>query len=54
VAAGHTRPREIVEAAYKDVAPAMHGLAERSAMAHLEKLEEDGRIRHLGGEYYAL
>jgi glyoxylase-like metal-dependent hydrolase (beta-lactamase superfamily II)/8-oxo-dGTP pyrophosphatase MutT (NUDIX family) len=38
--------REIVKHAYTDVAPAMHGLAERSALAHLEKLREEGRLRN--------
>jgi glyoxylase-like metal-dependent hydrolase (beta-lactamase superfamily II) len=35
---------DIVKEVYTDVAPAMHGLAERSVMAHLEKLREDRRI----------
>jgi glyoxylase-like metal-dependent hydrolase (beta-lactamase superfamily II) len=35
---------EIVKEVYTDVPPAMHGLAERSVMAHLEKLREDQRI----------
>jgi glyoxylase-like metal-dependent hydrolase (beta-lactamase superfamily II) len=35
---------EIVKVVYTDVPPAMHGLAERSVMAHLEKLREDRRI----------
>src|SRR5215467_3108482 len=32
---------DIVKEVYTDVPPAMHGLAERSVMAHLEKLRED-------------
>src|SRR5262249_40352433 len=36
--------RGIVQQVYVDVAPAMHGLAERSVIAHLEKLREEGRI----------
>src|SRR5437870_3073371 len=44
VQAGASLPHEIVEAAYTDVHPSMHGLAERSTVAHLEKLEEEGRI----------
>jgi glyoxylase-like metal-dependent hydrolase (beta-lactamase superfamily II) len=52
VRAGATAPHEIVEAAYTDVHPSMYGLAERSTVAHLEKLEEEGRItRHIGGDY---
>jgi glyoxylase-like metal-dependent hydrolase (beta-lactamase superfamily II) len=35
---------DIVKEVYTDVAPAMHGLAERSVMAHLEKLREDRKI----------
>lgn len=34
----------IVKDVYTDVAPAMHGLAERSVSAHLDKLKEEGRI----------
>lgn len=44
VRAGASLPHEIVEAAYTDVNPAMWGLAERSTLAHLEKLEEEGRV----------
>jgi glyoxylase-like metal-dependent hydrolase (beta-lactamase superfamily II)/8-oxo-dGTP pyrophosphatase MutT (NUDIX family) len=51
VEAGRTYSQEIVEAAYTDVSPAMYGLAERSAIAHLEKLEEEGRIRHSSSGY---
>jgi glyoxylase-like metal-dependent hydrolase (beta-lactamase superfamily II)/8-oxo-dGTP pyrophosphatase MutT (NUDIX family) len=47
IRAGASRPPEIVEMAYTDVNPAMWGLAQRSTIAHLEKLEEEGRvIRH--------
>ena len=35
---------DIVKEVYIDVPPAMHGLAERSVMSHLEKLREDRRI----------
>jgi len=42
--AGRRDPRSIVKEVYTDVAPAMHGLAERSVEAHLEKLREEGRI----------
>ena len=34
----------IVKRVYTDVSPAMHGLAERSVSAHLEKLREESRI----------
>ena len=41
---GHREARMIVKEVYTDVAPAMHVLAERSVIAHLEKLREEGRI----------
>ena len=50
---GASLPHEIVEAAYTDVNPAMYGLAERSTMAHLEKLEEEGRVIRSNGGYRA-
>jgi glyoxylase-like metal-dependent hydrolase (beta-lactamase superfamily II)/8-oxo-dGTP pyrophosphatase MutT (NUDIX family) len=54
VKAGAGLPHEIVEAAYTDVHPAMYGLAERSTIAHLEKLEEEARVsRVTGGRYQA-
>ena len=53
VAAGAARPHEIVEAAYTDVDPSMYGLAERSTIAHLEKLEEEGRVRRDSAGYRA-
>jgi len=51
VQAGASRPSEIVEAAYTDVNPAMWGLAERSTVAHLLKLEEEGRVLRYNGCY---
>jgi glyoxylase-like metal-dependent hydrolase (beta-lactamase superfamily II) len=41
---GHRRPDAIVKDVYTDVAPAMYALAERSVIAHLEKLREEGRL----------
>lgn len=41
---GHQQPSAIVKEVYTDVAPAMHSLAERSVVAHIEKLREEGRI----------
>ncbi len=41
---GLHEPDAIVKAVYTDVDPAMHGLAERSVLAHLEKLREEGRL----------
>jgi glyoxylase-like metal-dependent hydrolase (beta-lactamase superfamily II)/8-oxo-dGTP pyrophosphatase MutT (NUDIX family) len=54
VQAGAASPEEIVPAAYTDVTPAMWGLAERSTIAHLEKLEEEGRITRNADGYRAL
>jgi endoribonuclease LACTB2 len=51
VQAGAALPHEIVEAAYTDVNPALWGLAERSTVAHLEKLEEEGRVVGYNGRY---
>jgi glyoxylase-like metal-dependent hydrolase (beta-lactamase superfamily II) len=52
VRAGAGTAPEIVEAAYTDVSPAMYGLAERSTVAHLEKLEEEGRVNRDDGNRY--
>ena len=52
--AGATTPSEIVELAYTDVNPAMYPLAERSTIAHLEKLEEDGRVSEDDTRRYSL
>jgi glyoxylase-like metal-dependent hydrolase (beta-lactamase superfamily II) len=41
---GHHEPGAIVKEVYKDVAPAMYALAERSVIAHLEKLKEDRKL----------
>jgi glyoxylase-like metal-dependent hydrolase (beta-lactamase superfamily II) len=41
---GHHDPPAIVKEVYTDVAPAMHSLAERSVLAHLEKLREENQI----------
>jgi Zn-dependent hydrolases, including glyoxylases len=54
VQAGAALPEDIVPVAYTDVTPAMWGLAERSTIAHLEKLEEDGRIAHDANGYHAI
>ena len=42
---GHREPAAIVKVVYTDVATAMHSLAERSVIAHLEKLKEEGRLQ---------
>src|SRR5436309_1063233 len=41
---GTREPVAIVREVYTDVAPVMYGLAERSVMAHLEKLKDERRI----------
>lgn len=44
VQAGASTPEEIVAAVYTDVPEKLHRLAARSVLAHLEKLEADGRV----------
>jgi glyoxylase-like metal-dependent hydrolase (beta-lactamase superfamily II) len=41
---GRSEPSAIVKEVYTDVPPALHGLAERSVIAHLEKLREEGQL----------
>jgi glyoxylase-like metal-dependent hydrolase (beta-lactamase superfamily II)/8-oxo-dGTP pyrophosphatase MutT (NUDIX family) len=41
---GARQPAEIVKEVYTDVPAAMHGLAERSVLAHLEKLREEKQL----------
>jgi len=53
IQAGAELPPEIVEAAYTDVNPSLWALAERSTIAHLEKLEEEGRVSRQNGGYRA-
>jgi glyoxylase-like metal-dependent hydrolase (beta-lactamase superfamily II)/8-oxo-dGTP pyrophosphatase MutT (NUDIX family) len=43
---GMTTSKEIVARVYTDVSPKAHGMAERAVVAHLEKLEADGRVSH--------
>ena len=51
LAAGPRLPAELVPAAYRDVAPELHGLAERSLLAHLFKLVKDGRATESAGRF---
>jgi glyoxylase-like metal-dependent hydrolase (beta-lactamase superfamily II)/8-oxo-dGTP pyrophosphatase MutT (NUDIX family) len=44
-ARGSATARELVAPVYVDVPAALHGLAERSLLAHLRKLADDGRVR---------
>lgn len=41
---GAVTPKEIVARVYTDVSPKAHAMAERAVLAHLEKLEADGRV----------
>ena len=45
---------ELVRHAYDEVDPTLHALAERSLLAHLEKLEAESRARHDGARWYPL
>ncbi len=45
---------ELVPGAYQDVNPALYPFAERSLLAHLLKLERDGRARRDGSQRWAL
>ena len=44
-------PAELVPGVYRDVAEHLFGLAERSLLAHLLKLEEDGVARQVDGRW---
>ena len=46
--------RDLVPHVYKDVEPRLFGLAERSLLAHLVKLDEDGRARGINGRWRLL
>jgi endoribonuclease LACTB2 len=50
-AAAPATPAELVPAAYPDVKPDLYPLAERSLLAHLEKLVREGRVFERGGRY---
>jgi ribonuclease/clavin/mitogillin len=51
VAAGADTPEAIVGAVYTDVAEKLRPLAARSVIAHLEKLEADGRVVEADGRW---
>lgn len=53
LAAGPAAPRTLVERAYTDVKPELWGYAERSLMAHLEKLEAEGKAVRDGERWRA-
>ena len=48
---GASTPKEIVLRAYMDVSPKAHAMAERSVLAHLEKLMAEGLVRTSDGAY---
>lgn len=54
IEAGATTLDEIVPAAYTDVKPELYPLARRSTIAHLEKLEEDGRVQQVAELEFAV
>jgi glyoxylase-like metal-dependent hydrolase (beta-lactamase superfamily II) len=45
---------ELVAEVYDDVSPRLHGVAQRSLAAHLDKLAAEGRVRALDGRYALL
>lgn len=44
---------EILLEAYADTPPALHGIARLSLRAHLEKLENEGRVRQEAGRFFS-
>jgi len=53
ISAGAGTPKEIVEVVYTDVSPQLYWLAERSTIAHLEKLVAEGRVADHSGRFTA-
>lgn len=51
VEAGGGTLQDITARAYEDTPPVLHGLAERSALAHLLKLEREGRVTRSGEHF---
>jgi hypothetical protein len=49
-ALGPATVEELVPTVYNDTPPARHGVAARSLLAHLIKLETEGRARKVPGE----
>lgn len=54
LAAGAATPAEIRARVYQDLDPRLFGAAEGSVLAHLGKLERDGRVRRRGEQYVAV
>jgi hypothetical protein len=44
----------LVAEVYDDVSPRLHGVAQRSLRAHLDKLAAEGRVRMAEGGRFAL
>ena len=44
---------ELLPRVYDDVPPALHGMARRSLLAHLIKLQKDGRAASADGERWS-
>ena len=43
--------QELVVEVYRDVDPQLHGVATRSLLAHLIKLQDDGRTQESSGRW---
>lgn len=54
LSAGARSAEELLAEVYADTDPGLHGLAARSLLANLEKLEEEGRARRAGAGRWAL
>ena len=50
---GVASPEEIVKVVYTDVSPKAYAMAERSVIAHLEKLRSEGRVQFDQNQYSA-
>jgi glyoxylase-like metal-dependent hydrolase (beta-lactamase superfamily II) len=50
---GRGKIPQIVALLYRDVHPALHAVAEKSVLAHLLKLEREGRARRVGAVEFA-
>lgn len=50
---GAATPPEIVARVYTDVSPKLYNWAERAVLAHLEKLESDGLVSRVDGQFVA-
>ena len=48
---GPALPAELVPVAYAEISPELYPLAERSLLAHLLKLVQDGRATEAGGRF---